>query len=206
MIRSGLAIPSAKGKDKDKERETDHDLGFAISARDVLWVSDQLRSYQRVNRAYLGVLIDEHSQVAGEPEGAVLGQVLANTPADRAGLIAGDRVVAIDGHAVRSRHDFTDRLDRTPAEAELTLDVIRGTGPSRQRTRVSALTTKRPSTEPEPTPTVSTSASASPKAKSADLRFTLPRDDKPDRDRDSDDHADKPKGAHESASAHDPMP
>ncbi len=214
VIRSGLAIPSAKGKEKEKEketkasreRETDHDLGFAISARDALWVSDQLRSYQRVNRAYLGVLIDEHSQVAGEPEGAVLGQVLANTPADRAGLIAGDRVVAIDGHAVRSRHDFTDRLDRTPAEVELTLDVIRGTGPSRQRNRVSALTTKRPSTEPEPTPTVSSSASASPKAKSADLRFTLPRDDKPDRDRDSDDHADKPKGAHESASAHDPMP
>jgi serine protease Do len=227
LIRSGLAVPlpkdpKSKGNEKDKEakasreRETDHDLGFAITARDALWVSDQLRTYQRVDRAYLGVIVDEHSQVAGEPEGAVLGQVLADTPAGRAGLFAGDRVVAMDGRPVRSRHDFTDRLDRTPAEAEVTLDVVRGTGPSRQRTRVTAHTTKRPPMEPAPATVASsgpsdppsTSSSASPKAKPADIRFTIPRDDKSDRDPDAPVHLDKsakPKDDRDAAATHDPM-
>jgi serine protease Do len=226
VIRSGLAIPSpkdpkSKGNEKDKEvkasreRETDHDLGFAITASDALWVSDQLRSYQRVDRAYLGVIVDDHSQVAGEPEGAVLGRVLSNTPADRAGLIAGDRVVAMDDRAVRSRHDFTDHLDRTPAETEVTLDVVRGTGPSRQRTRVTAHTAKRPPLQPAPAAVSSSgssdtpSASSSSKPKPADLRFTLPRDDKPERERDTaaDPH-DKPaksKDVRDSAATHDPM-
>ena len=193
VIRSGLAIPSTKGKTKaGHDRETDHDLGFAITARDALWVSSQLRSYQRVDRAYLGVIVDDPSHVAGEPEGAVLGQILRDTPAERAGLLSGDRVVAIDGRPVRSRYDFTDRLDRTPAETLVTLDVLRGTGPSRQRTRVTAHTARRPPIEPPPSSLAASGSSAPPsKPKPADL-LTLPRDDKSERGHNAEEHVDKP--------------
>jgi len=41
------------------EAEQDNDFGFAISAGDALWVADQLRAYGRVDRAYLGVRLEE---------------------------------------------------------------------------------------------------------------------------------------------------
>ncbi len=142
VIRSGLASP---GENEGMARELDHDLGFAIPARDALWVADQLRTRQRVDRAYLGVTMDPAPPLlAGVPEGAVLGRVVADTPAERAGLKAGDRVVAIDGHPVRSPYDLTDRLDHTPADAEITLDLFRGPGPVRLTFR----TARRPPFEP----------------------------------------------------------
>src|SRR5438309_171379 len=50
LVRSGLTTPDAR-------KVRDHDLGFAIPARDALWVADQLRTHRRVDRAFLGVQI-----------------------------------------------------------------------------------------------------------------------------------------------------
>ena len=38
--------------------ERDNDFGFAISARDALWIADRLRASGRVDRAYLGVRLE----------------------------------------------------------------------------------------------------------------------------------------------------
>ena len=79
VIRSGLAPPSESDR---KGRDLDHDLGFAIPARHALWVAEQLRTRTRVDRAYLGVTMDLDAPAPppGEPDGAVLGRVLADTP------------------------------------------------------------------------------------------------------------------------------
>ncbi len=144
VIRSGLASP---GENEGMARELDHDLGFAIPARDALWVANQLRTRQRVDRAYLGVTMDPAPPLlAGVPEGAVLGRVVADTPAERAGLKAGDRVVAIDNHPVRSPYDLTDRLDHTPADSEITVDLFRGNSPG--PIRLTFRTARRPPFEP----------------------------------------------------------
>ncbi len=68
------------------QAERDNDFGFAIPARDALWVADQLRAYGRVDRAYLGVRLEgasddlpiTRSRSATPPEG-----VLANRPNGR---------------------------------------------------------------------------------------------------------------------------
>ena len=70
--------------------------------------------------------------------------MLAGTPAASAGLKAGDTIVAVDGHPVRSSHDLTDRLDRLPSQAAIRLDVIRGRGPERRRLNVELRTCSRP--------------------------------------------------------------
>jgi serine protease Do len=146
VIRSGLALPS----DDDRHgREYDHDLGFAIPANDALWVAQQLRTRKRVDRAYLGVMMDLAAPAPADgSEGAVLGRVLADTPAERAGLKSGDRVVALDGQSVRSPYDLTDRLDRTPADAEVTLDLVRSAIPSPMIKRLTLRTSRRPPSEP----------------------------------------------------------
>jgi S1-C subfamily serine protease len=176
LIRSGLA-PPAQGqrpgqgpggaRDRESDREYDHDLGFAIPARDALWVADQLRIRGRVDRAYLGVRIDPGA--AAEPPGAVLLGVLDDTPAGQAGLLAGDRIVALNGHPIQSPGDLTDRLDRTLAEAEVTLDLMRG----ERIEHCDVRTVRRP---PAPAPSKSTTPPVpDPTPRPDDLSLALPR-------------------------------
>jgi serine protease Do len=159
LIRSGLAIP-ATAKDRPHR---DNDFGFALAVRDILWVADQLRAHGHVERAYLGVRLEPlaatatlRQQPEADPhsvrdadtllEGALLLEVMAGTPAALAGLRAGDAIVAVDGQAVRSPHDLTDRLDRLPAQSMIHLDVVRGRGPQRQQMTLALRTSSR--TEP----------------------------------------------------------
>lgn len=169
VIRSGLDAPSEGDR---RGREHDHNLGFAITAADALWVADQLRTRGRVDRAYLGVQLDRAAPApAAGAEGAVLGRVGADSPAERAGLKTGDRVIAVDGHPVRSPFELTDRLDRTPADAEVTLDLIRGGDktPAPDPERVTLRSARRPAVEPSRPSTRSKAASDAP-------RPSLPRE------------------------------
>ena len=140
VVRSGLAAPDRAADD--------HDLGFAIPAADALWVAGQLRDRGRVDRAFLGVTMDREAVGPEAEPGAVLGRVLADSPAESAGLKAGDRVVAIDGKPVRSSFDLTDRLDRTPADAQITLDLVRNDAPPRRISRLTLRAAHRPPFEP----------------------------------------------------------
>jgi S1-C subfamily serine protease len=137
MIRSDLTP-------RDAARTPDHHLGFAIPARDALWVADQLRERKRVDRAYLGVQRDPDA--SGDSPGAVLGGIVADTPAALAGLRAGDRIVSFDGRPIATFRDLTDRLDRTLAQAEVSVEYVRG--PNRERK--SMKTARRPPVKASP--------------------------------------------------------
>ena len=65
LIRSGLAIPATA----NDRTEHDNDFGFAIGARDILWVADQLRSRGHVDRAYLGVRLEPVARRYSIPSG-----------------------------------------------------------------------------------------------------------------------------------------
>jgi S1-C subfamily serine protease len=175
VIRSGLALPVAP------RRTHDHDLGFAIPAGDALWVAEQLRSQGLVDRAYLGVRIDPGA-TREEPGAALLG-VLDDSPAYQAGLRTGDRIISLNGHAIQSTGDLTDRLDRTLAGAEVMLDVLRGTHTehfvvqtiSRPPAASKAAATPNPPASPDPGAT-SASAPASTAPKAGELRPSVPRE------------------------------
>jgi S1-C subfamily serine protease len=172
LIRSGLALPASK-------RTHDHDVGFAIPAGDALWVAEQLRSRGRVDRAYLGVRIDPGA-TAEEPGAALLG-VLDDSPASQAGLQTGDRIISLNGHAIESTGDLTDRLDRTLAGTEVVLDLLRGTHAehrvvhtiSRPPAASKAAVTPDPpaSTDPGPAPAAAPAA-----PRTGDLRPSVPRE------------------------------
>lgn len=57
--------------------------------------------------------------------GAVVAEVSAGTPADRAGIRAEDVIVAVDGTAVHSHTDLTTRLARYQPGDRVTLSIVR---------------------------------------------------------------------------------
>jgi len=146
LIRGGLATPDAKD---------DNNLGFAIPAPDALWVAEQLLTHRKVDRAYLGVRFGKGSS---DP-GAAVSRVVPGSPAEKAGLLEGDRIVRLDAWPIRNRDDLTDRLDRIAANTEVTLEYARGPAID----HVIVRTTSRPSySDPAPKPAPATSAAAPP--------------------------------------------
>ena len=145
----GLA-PAAAGVGRD------NDLGFAIPARNALWVADQLRAVGKVDRAYLGIKFAPDSALnrpldpahpAETEEGAKVAEVIPDSPAAASGLRQGDRVVGMDNSSVTVANDLTDRLERTAAGVKLVLDYIRGT----TRNRVTIQAASRPAPAPPST-------------------------------------------------------
>ena len=175
LIRSGLGSPSGDRSGRDNQ------FGFAIPARSALWVADQLQRWGRVERAYLGVRLDvgpdveplppptaeDHSETPtseanreAKPQGttvvgvgALVRDVIPDTPAAAAGLQVGDLIVGVEGRSVRSPQDLIDRLDWIPAFQRIHLDVLRGRHPARKPITASLTTGRRPIPKPQPSVT-----------------------------------------------------
>ena len=81
-------------------------IGFAIPSNMAQKIVDQLKSGKKVSRGWIGVGIQEvdanTAKALGLPEakGALIGSVMDNEPADKAGMKAGDVVIAINGEPV----------------------------------------------------------------------------------------------------------
>ncbi|MBS0456252.1 MAG: PDZ domain-containing protein [Proteobacteria bacterium] len=75
------------------------DLAFAIPAPDAQRVVDALIAYHRVPRAWLGFRLRSRKDT-GYAHGVLVNAVDRDSPAQRAGLRAGDLLLAMDGQAV----------------------------------------------------------------------------------------------------------
>jgi putative serine protease PepD len=96
-------------------------VGFAIPSDSVKNVVNTLVSGGKVQHAYLGVTVGD----ASSGQGAEIGQVKAGTPAETAGLQAGDVVTAIDGQTVDNADDLTAKISAHQPGDKVTLTVTR---------------------------------------------------------------------------------
>jgi serine protease Do len=107
-------------------------LGFAVPARIVRFVYDNLRKYGFVQRAEIGVSAQEITPTlaAGlglsRDWGVVISDVAAGGPAAAGGLKLQDTVDAVDGHQVLGLPGFAAALYLHPADEDLKLEVLRG--------------------------------------------------------------------------------
>src|SRR5207249_1394434 len=89
-------------------------IGFAVPINLAKQILPQLESKGKVARGYLGVTVGDMNPdlaqgfgLPPETQGAVVQQVLPKSPAAKAGVQAGDVVVAMNGRPVESNGQLT---------------------------------------------------------------------------------------------------
>ena len=106
-------------------------ISFAIPIDEAIRVSDQLRSTGRVQRGRIGVQIDQVSKEVAESiglnktQGALVRGVEAGSPAEKAGLEAGDIILRLDGKTIDKSTDLPRMVGNTKPGSKVTLSVWR---------------------------------------------------------------------------------
>jgi serine protease Do len=106
-------------------------ISFAIPIDEAVRVADQLKANGRVTRGRIGVQIDQVSKdVAeslglGQPRGALVRGVEANSPAARAGVEPGDIILKFDGKAIDKSVDLPRLVGNTKPGTRSTLSIWR---------------------------------------------------------------------------------
>jgi len=96
-------------------------VGFAIPANAAKSVASTLIAGGKVQHAYLGVGIGDAPNGAG----AQVSRVVSGSPADKAGLQAGDVITKIDGTTITGANDLTAAVDTYKPGDKATLTVNR---------------------------------------------------------------------------------
>lgn len=104
-------------------------IGFAVPVNIVRSVMEQIIEHGQVQRGRLGVALQDLTADMAESlrldnlEGALIAQVQQGSPADRAGLRAGDVVIAVDGRPVHNATELRNRIGMTAAGTPMELQV-----------------------------------------------------------------------------------
>jgi serine protease Do len=120
-------------------------VSFAIPIDVAMDVRNQLVATGRVERGRIGVTIQEVNQALADsfrlprPYGALVSQVEDGGPADKAGLKAGDVILAVDDHVVERSGELPAVIAGIKPGTEATLEIWRGKAKLKVRIKVGEL-------------------------------------------------------------------
>jgi serine protease Do len=106
-------------------------IAFAIPIDEAIRVSEQLRTSGRVTRGRIGVQIDQVTKEVAESiglglaRGALVRGVEAGSPAEKAGVEAGDIITRFDGKAIEKSTDLPRMVGSTKPGTRSSLTVFR---------------------------------------------------------------------------------
>lgn len=106
-------------------------IGFAIPINMVAHIVDDIRDDGKVVRGYLGVSIQSLDAELSEwfnvesDQGVLIGDVVEDSPADRAGLQKDDIVLRFNGQPVKDALALRSRVATTTPETEVPLSILR---------------------------------------------------------------------------------
>jgi len=110
-------------------------IGFAIPIEMAKTVLPQLEAQGHVTRGWLGVSIQPVSEEIAKAlhlphaEGALVAQVLPDSPASKAGVQAGDVITSFDGHRIAKASDLPRLVAETKVGSTGTLEMLRNDKP-----------------------------------------------------------------------------
>jgi len=106
-------------------------IGFAIPVNMAKSIITQLRESGKVTRGWIGVSIQPVTKdladsfgLAGE-KGALVSEVLSESPAEKGGVKTGDIIVSFDGKEIREMNDLPRMVAVTPAGKSVNVRLIR---------------------------------------------------------------------------------
>jgi len=114
-------------------------IGFAAPSNIVKFVYEQIKTNFRVHRGVIGVglqtITPGLARGLGLPRewGVVISDVLPGSPAQEAGLMIGDVVLAMDDRPMENGRQLEVNLYSKPIGGAVTLDIARGTDTIRRR-------------------------------------------------------------------------
>jgi len=106
-------------------------VSFAIPINIVKNVTEQLKTSGKVSRGWLGVGIQGVNEALAESigrkntKGSLISSVTPSSPADKAGLQAGDLILQFDGKAVDAVNDLPILVGNTKIGKEVKIDIVR---------------------------------------------------------------------------------
>lgn len=134
-------------------------LSFSIPIDVAMDVAEQLKTKGKVTRSYLGVMMQDIDRNLADayklpkPEGALITQVSPNSPAQKAGLRAGDVILKLNGASVLRTSDLLYALNKVQPNQTVQFEVLRD-----DKTRNISATL---ATAPDETPATGNQTSAS---------------------------------------------
>jgi serine protease Do len=105
-------------------------IAFAIPSDTVSTVVAQLKEHGAVTRGWIGVQIQPVTQDIADSlglkkaEGALVAEPQANSPAQKAGIEAGDVITSVDGKEVKDARDLAKRIGSMAPKASVKLTVL----------------------------------------------------------------------------------
>lgn len=122
-------------------------IGFAIPINTAKSVMQELMNTGKVVHPYMGIsMLDMSSDIASQlnvdanTQGAVIAQVVNNSPASAAGLQSEDIVVSLDGNAVKSSSEVQDYIAKQQVGQTVNVGIIR----NQQQMNVSVVLKEKP--------------------------------------------------------------
>ncbi len=106
-------------------------IGFAVPSNMAVRIMNSLITEGRVVRGWLGISVQEIDERLAdalgirELGGALVGDVLRDSPAETAGLQPGDVIIALDGRPVKNSAQLRNHIASTPPGTAVNLSVIR---------------------------------------------------------------------------------
>ncbi|MES2623697.1 MAG: DegQ family serine endoprotease [Pseudomonadota bacterium] len=107
-------------------------IGFAVPINMAKSVINQLVEFGEVRRGLLGVMIQDFTPDVAEAlqldldGGAVVSRVEPNSPAAKAGIEAGDVIVAVNSEDISSSSDLRNTIGLIRAGSSVEIDLMRG--------------------------------------------------------------------------------
>lgn len=105
-------------------------IAFAIPSDTVNSVVAQLKEHGSVTRGWIGVQIQPVTQDIADSlglkkaEGALVSEPQANSPAQKAGIEAGDVITSVDGKSVKDARDLAKKIGAMAPKASVKLTVL----------------------------------------------------------------------------------
>ncbi len=106
-------------------------IGFAIPINTAKEILDDLINKGKVVRPYMGVYLRDLSQDladylgATNTEGALVAEIMANSPASKAGLVEGDIVISLNGKSISNSSDLTERISDLEVGQKINIEILR---------------------------------------------------------------------------------